>query len=125
MVLADSFYEWKKEGKQKTPYRIYDPERPLLLLAGIWEYWKKEEEEILSYSVITTSPNQEMQPIHDRMPVIFREKEEWGKWLDDQPLEEILPMLEQPKDGILDMYPVNRAVGNVRNNGPDLHQRLE
>ncbi len=124
LVLADSFYEWKKDGKQKTPYRIYDPERPLLVMAGLWEQWGSGDDTVYSYSIITTAPNAEMKGIHDRMPVIFTDPKQWGHWLHEQPLADTLALLHHPPDGSLEMYPVPALVGNVRNNGPELHKKI-
>ena len=131
LVVADSFYEWKREGKTKTPYRILPEDGSLLVLAGIWESWRnpaaatEREALVRSYSIITGEPNAEMRPLHDRMPRPLLTAEQRSRWLDpDLPLAEVLGLLETPPDGILRSYPVSPAVGNVRNNGPELHLPL-
>ena len=58
------------------------------------------------------------------MPVILNTPEQQGKWLSDIPLEDALELLQTPPDGILKYYRVSRAVNNVRNNGPELHEAV-
>lgn len=128
LVLADSFYEWKREGEQKTPYRIFPADGSLLVMAGIWEKWQPKEAgattPLYTYSIITGPPNAEMQPLHDRMPMLLLDESQQGNWLDPElPLPQVLELLHTPPDGVLDSYPVSRAVNNVRNNGPELHEK--
>ncbi len=141
LVLADSFYEWKTAGKSKQPFRIYNPQQKVLVFAGIWEFWRDKsnpEIEKRTFSILTTAPNAEMTPIHDRMPVVLTkvpykiqgslhwcgtEQEAWlSNALSD---EDITELTQTPKDGILEMYPVEQAVGSVKNNGPQLHKRKD
>ena len=124
LVLADSFYEWKRIGKEKIPYRIFPKNGDLLVMAGIWEEWNKGEAPLQTFSIITTEPNQEMQPIHNRMPVLLPTKEAQQHWLDFLNIDEVLDMLKTPEDGLLTMYRVSTQVNSVRNNGPALHQEV-
>lgn len=82
LILADGFYEWKREGKSKIPYRFTLKDRTLFGFAGIWDSWMSSDgKTINSCSIITTEANELMTTIHDRMPVILdKEKEEM--WLD-------------------------------------------
>ena len=61
LVVADSFYEWRKEADQKLPYRIALEDGKLLLFAGIWDVWRDANEEWRTFSIITTDPNREME----------------------------------------------------------------
>lgn len=124
-VLADSFYEWKKEGSQKIPYRIQLKDESILVLAGLWETWGKGADLIHSFTIITCPPNEEMAPIHNRMPLILKTKDEQQAWLEEKNIEEIKSMLQTPANDLLKMYPVTRSVNSVRNNGPNLHLPLE
>lgn len=82
LILADGFYEWKREGKRKIPYRITLTDRSIFGFAGIWDVWKNPKGEYIhSCSIITTGPNELMSPLHDRMPVIL-DKENEEIWLD-------------------------------------------
>lgn len=124
LVLADSFYEWKKVGNKKQPYRIMLKNGDLLLMAGIWDVWYDDQYAVKSFSIITTAPNKDVDSVHDRMPVILHKRADQEKWLQEQPLEEVLTMLKTPPDGILEMYRVSEKVNSVKNNSPDLHQRI-
>ncbi|MTB52398.1 SOS response-associated peptidase [Lewinella sp. W8] len=129
LVLGDSFYEWKKTPEGKVPHRILPADGRLLVMAGIWEQWTPKSEPdaapVFTYSIITGAPNREMAPIHDRMPMLLLDEAAQSQWLDTQaPLDDILGLLTTPPDGTLEAYPVSSRVGNVRNNGPELHQPL-
>lgn len=103
LVPASGFYEWKKSGGGKTPYyfglRGGDP----FAFAGLWTVWRAGgEDEIRSFTIITTSANGVMAPIHDRMPVILHEKDE-ARWLDPElgKTEDLLPLLvPYPAEGM-------------------------
>lgn len=128
LVLADSFYEWRREGKHKTPLRIMRPDEELLLMAGIWERWQGDDrsEPVHTYSIITAAPNAEMSPVHNRMPVFFPNTDQQSAWLDPSLSDaHITELLQTPADGTLKWYPVSSLVNKVRNNGPELHEPSE
>ncbi len=124
LVMADSFYEWKQEGAEKIPYRILLKNGDLMLMAGIWDVWSGGGDTIRTFSIITCPPNKEMTGIHNRMPVVLDHQADQKKWLSDLPLEEVLQLLGTPEDGIFEMYRVSSKVNSVKNNSPDLHQRI-
>jgi putative SOS response-associated peptidase YedK len=118
LVPVDAFYEWKKiDAKTKQPYAI----RPLaddglLIFAGLWERWKNPETGELerSASIVTTTANEQMSPLHDRMPVILH-RMNWRAWLgEDQSTPEQITALLAPWPEPLTIYPVAREVGNTR-----------
>ena len=81
LVLADGFYEWMKVGKSKVPMRITLRSGQPFGFAGLWETWKSPEGALVrSCTIITTTPNEVMEPIHNRMPVILPREAE-GLWL--------------------------------------------
>lgn len=121
LVLADSFYEWRTEGKDKIPYRIFMKNGDLMLMAGVWDVWYKKDYAVKSFSIITTQPNHDMQSIHDRMPLILHTPELQGRWLSDLNIEDVLAMLHPPPDGLLGMYQVSELVNSFKHNGPELH----
>ncbi|WP_367392083.1 SOS response-associated peptidase [Lewinella sp. LCG006] len=122
LVIADSFYEWRRSGSQKYPYRIIRSNDDLLVMAGIWDIARVDGQQYRTFSIITTAPNQEMEDIHNRMPVLLINKEEQQSWLQDRDVEETLALLKTPDDDVLRYYRVSQQVNNVRSNGPALHQ---
>ena len=72
LVLADGFYEWKREGKTKQPYYIRMKDGRLFAFAGLWERWETQEPALETCALLTTTSNDLMKPIHHRMPVILR-----------------------------------------------------
>ena len=130
LVLADSFYEWQRKDGKKFPHRILPADGSLLVMAGIWESWKDksdpEAETVHTYSIITGAPNAEMEPLHDRMPMLLQTKDLQDAWLDDaSSLDTVKDLLRTPPDGTLTAYPVSAMVGNVRNNGAELHDQVK
>lgn len=82
LIPASGFFEWKTDGKVKTPYYFQLKSAEPLALGGLWESWTSPEGEIVrTFCVITTKANELMTPIHERMPVIIHPKN-FGKWLD-------------------------------------------
>jgi putative SOS response-associated peptidase YedK len=99
-----------------------------MVTAGLWSSWKNPTsgEEILTCTMMTCEPNKVMAALHDRMPVILAEKD-WPKWLGEElaTSEELLMLLRPCPDDALKIWPVDNAVGNVRNRGPQLVRPLE
>ncbi|WP_257350826.1 SOS response-associated peptidase [Pseudalkalibacillus decolorationis] len=82
LIPADGFYEWKKEGKQKQPKYIQMKNKNLFAFAGLWEKWSDENGKSLhTCTILTTKPNELMEDIHNRMPVILP-KEDYSTWLE-------------------------------------------
>jgi putative SOS response-associated peptidase YedK len=126
LVPVDAFYEWRREGKVRTPFAVVKPDGSPLALAGLWAGWKDPEtgEVVRSFTILTTGPNEMMRPVHNRMPVVIPESA-WDLWLDPtltspSQLRELKAMLEPAPDDELRMYQVSRRVNNVRNDGPEL-----
>lgn len=121
LVFADSFYEWRRSGQQKLPYRILRTNDELLVMAGIWDIWEKSGQPVRTFSIVTTEPNAEMEGIHNRMPVLLLDVDMQQRWLQDLPLEDTLELLQTPPDNVLKYYRVSQRVNSVRNNGAELH----
>lgn len=93
LVPADGFYEWKKSGTRKIPYRIGLLDGSPFSMAGLWDKWVSPDGEIIhSFSILTTVPNQLMKEIHDRMPVILEPAAE-KIWLGDTTQKELMELL--------------------------------
>ena len=71
LVPADGFWEWETIGKKKIPWKFTRPDGEEFCLAGLWESWMSEGEPLESFMIITTSPNELVRSVHDRMPVIL------------------------------------------------------
>ena len=89
LVLADGFFEWVKVGPEKQPYYIARYDDGPFCLAGLWESWSDKstadgsQKSIQTCTIITTSANSTMAPLHDRMPVILNANQ-FGFWLDTE-----------------------------------------
>ncbi|MDH3305221.1 MAG: SOS response-associated peptidase [Gammaproteobacteria bacterium] len=118
IVLADGFYEWQKQGDTKTPYFISLASGEPFALAGLWENWNDKEsgESLQTATLITTSANEFMQPLHHRMPVVMQ-PDAADEWLAGS--RELLERATErtPK---LKAWPVDRRVNNARNEGREL-----
>jgi putative SOS response-associated peptidase YedK len=127
LVPVDGFYEWLREGGTRQPMRIHDPEERPLALAGLWTGRQDPESGVWhrTFTIVTTIPNTFMESIHNRMPVVVPEAE-WSRWLSSTtPVADLRPLLEPSDAWPLDAYPVAPLVNNVRNNGPELVERLQ
>ncbi len=128
VVFADSFYEWRNLGKaMKQPFRILPENNGLIAMAGVWDLWQNplNGELFKTFAVITTEPNAEMEPIHNRMPVMFFNEEQVQNWLNEAPLPKVLELLVPPANGLLRTYPVSDLVNKAENNSPALHNPVE
>jgi putative SOS response-associated peptidase YedK len=118
VVLADGFYEWRRDGELKTPYFISLASGNPFALAGLWEHWTDKEsgESLQTTTLITTHANDFMQPLHHRMPVIL-EADTANEWLSGSSnyLEDAAE-----RTPALTAWPVSRRVNNARNQGQEL-----
>jgi len=82
LVPADGFFEWKKDGKRRTPFWLHPSPRRLVAFAGLWERWKAPDGHwLISFSILTTDANPLVAPLHDRMPVVVPHAA-FARWLD-------------------------------------------
>ncbi len=127
LVPVDSFYEWKREGAVRQPYRIVREDGRPLALAGLWAGWHDPETDVVrrTFTIVTTTPNDAITELHDRMPVLISD-DAWGRWLDPSPADpgELRAMLQPTDDIALRIYPVERLVNDVRRDGPELIEPL-
>jgi putative SOS response-associated peptidase YedK len=126
LIIADSFYEWKKTPERKIPMRIKLKNHAPFGMAGLWESWKSPEGiSIYSCSVITTVPNELMTSIHDRMPVILKPEDE-KDWLnpsinDPAYLQQYLKSFDSEQ---MEAFEVSTDVNSTKNNTPNLIQQV-
>jgi putative SOS response-associated peptidase YedK len=140
LLPADGYFEWypteqrTKAGKPvKQPFYIHPADGGVLAMAGLYEIWRdptRDEDDparfLWTCTVITTSAEDSVGHIHDRMPLMV-ERDRWDAWLDptaaDDP-DALKGLLVPAAPGRLEAYPVGTAVNNVRNNGPELVEPL-
>ncbi|MBW0106176.1 SOS response-associated peptidase [Pseudonocardia sp. KRD291] len=145
---AEGWYEWQrrdavpdengKKGKPtKQPYFTHYADGSSLAMAGIWEFWKpsggemaqKYPDGLVTASVLTTEAVGPLAQVHDRMPLVL-DPSAWGSWLDpdaDATDERVSALLAPPSPELVarfEIRPVSAQVNNVRNNGPELLERL-
>ena len=116
LILADSFYEWKRVGKDKTPMRILKKDKQMFAMAGIWNtYTRNDGTKIHTCAIITTSANSLVSQVHDRMPVILDETNQ-KQWLDTKMDKVALKTMLKPfPESEMDLYEVSSIVNNASN----------
>ena len=147
IIPADGFYEWKVVGPpstpkgrpKKQPMFVHRRDGEPLAFAGLWEVWKVPEGPdgqrpdaaaidgvgddgwLRSCVIVTTSANDMLSPIHERMPVLLPESA-WADWLDpaNEDTDALRGLLVPAPDDILEVWPVSSAVNKADNNTPDL-----
>lgn len=138
IIPVDGFYEWKADParpKQKQPYYIHRPDGEPYAFAGLWERWKgttgeagagSEAAPLRSCSIITTTANQRMSELHDRMPVILP-MSTWDTWLDTDlhDVDLLGALLVPAPDELITFHAVSTEVNNARNKGSHLIDALE
>ncbi len=119
LMPASAYYEWRDDPEGKTPFAVARADGEPVVFAGIWESWHAAAGEALqTFSTITTDANRQLAAIQDRMPVIL-EKADWPLWLGE--VEGDIPALLRPlPEGVLKAWPVDKKVGKVGNDGPEL-----
>lgn len=121
ILLADSFYEWKKEENRKIPMRVMMKDKSLFSLAGLWSTWRPAEgSPVSSCTIITTLPNALMAHLHHRMPTILTAETE-KLWLNPEIRDpHFLKSLLAPFDPReMEAYEVSSLVNSWKNETPD------
>ena len=120
LIPANGFYEWMKERGKKQPYLFKLTDGSLFAFAGLWERWESKDGVALeSCTIITTDANELVQPLHDRMPVILKNKD-YALWLDPIAKREILQPLLIPYPSVeMKCYPVSPNVNKATYDNPD------
>lgn len=124
LVPASGYYEWRLEDGIKQPYWIHPADGDVLMFAGLWEHWRAADGQWLqSYAIITCAAVDPMCELHDRTPLMLRSAL-LDDWLhaDGTAATALAQAAELPP---LAWHRVGRAVGSVRNQGPQLIAPLE
>lgn len=121
LVVADSFYEWKRDGRNRTPMRISLESGELFAFAGLWESWTGPDgRRIPSCTIVTTAASEFIAPIHDRMPVILSQDAE-PMWLDPdvQDTDALSELLTPYPSDLMSAYEVSSVVNSAANDVPE------
>jgi putative SOS response-associated peptidase YedK len=134
LIPASGFYEWRKDGKARTPFAIVPVDEPLFAFAGLWENWRdpstRAQDEaaagadapwVRSCTIITAEPNALLAPIHNRMPVILP-RDAWAPWLGETPADAaaLQALLTPYPAERMRVYPVSPRVNSVKNDDAGL-----
>lgn len=138
LVPADGFYEWTGRGEQgraeprprdgaasasarRQPYYLRLRGGVPFAFAGLWEIWRPRDDPhappLVSYTLLTTTPNELVRPLHDRMPVILH-PDHYRTWLESTDLDRVLGLLRPYDPDAMEAYPVTPRVGNPRHDDP-------
>lgn len=124
IVPADGWYEWQKGPRGRQPYYTTARDGEPLVFAGLWEMWG-DDEPLMTCTVLTAPAVGELQPIHDRMPLLLS-RDRIDDWLTDRgAAENLLAGVDEGLVEGLEIRPVGSAVGNVRNDSVELTKRVE
>jgi putative SOS response-associated peptidase YedK len=124
LVIADGYYEWRDADKQ--PFAVALGNRGPMTFAGLWDIWHAPDGTALkSFAIITTAANAKLLPLHSRMPVLLA-PDLWAPWLGETAVTDaaLKAMLKPYPGERMAFWPVDRRVGNVRNDSPDLFAPL-
>lgn len=122
LVPADGFYEWRRVGSRKQPYRITFADGAPFAFAGLWERWTKGPEPLETFTIITTTANSLVAPIHDRMPVII-DPADYDAWLEARDTAIPMALLEPYPAERMTAYPVGTRVNSPRNDDASVIER--
>lgn len=119
LIPADGFFEWKKQKGGSLPFYYRMRDESIFAFAGLWDLWRNGKgESIRSCTILTTSPNELVAPVHNRMPVILA-PDHYRAWLDPQPARPQLKGLLLPFPAAeMIAFPVGRRVNSPRNDDP-------
>jgi putative SOS response-associated peptidase YedK len=126
LIPACGYYEWKADGREKTPYYIHPQGEPYVAFAGLYDVWTNPTgEELYTFTIITTDADPFMARLHNRMPVVL-DRELENDWLDPEitRTSDVLGMLERRAGVPLDAYPVSRTVNTPSADGQELIRPL-
>jgi putative SOS response-associated peptidase YedK len=128
LIPANGFYEWQQvEGsRQKQPYFIGLQDERLFAFAGLYEQWGSPGGDVLeTCTIITTTANELMAPIHERMPVILAEQD-YALWLDPSfgEIDRLQALLDPYPASEMKLYPVSSLVNNPKNDSADCKQPM-
>jgi putative SOS response-associated peptidase YedK len=119
LVPAAAYYEWRHDPSGKTPFAIARKDGEPVIFGGMWEEWRSSDgKRRRTFATMTIDANPPLSLIQERMPVII-DREDWKIWLGEEEGDVTALLRPLPSDR-LRIWPVDRKVNNVRNDGPEL-----
>ena len=126
LIPADGFYEWKRTGARRQPWLVGMKDRGPFAFAGLWEHWMVRDGAeptdasagsqpsggVETFTILTTTANEIVAPIHHRMPVIL-EADTFGSWLAGAEV----PLGPYPPEAMT-AWPVSAYVNRPANDDP-------
>ncbi len=114
IIPSSGFYEWQKSaGGGKQPFYFYLKEKEVFGFAGLYEEWIDNQtgELLETCTIITTTANAVLKPVHDRMPVILAATD-YDEWLDEHvtDTEQLQKLLAPYPAQAMASHAVSRAV---------------
>jgi putative SOS response-associated peptidase YedK len=126
LIPADGFYEWQRHGRSKQPYFFQMKDETPFAFAGVWDKWQGSGRSITSCAIITTTPNQVLATIHDRMPVILGDDEAQDSWLRSNARPAELKELLVPFRGsLMKSFPVSSRANSAEADDAQLVEEIE
>ena len=116
IVPASFFYEWRHVGNQRLPMAVARADGKPLNLAALRGTWEGQP----ATTILTTIPNGDLEPLHDRMPIVLSDDDAATWVLEDMSLEQLRSLLKPCEDGYLRLAPASPLVNDVHNDGPQL-----
>jgi len=126
LVPATGFYEWKKSGARKIPYYCHLKGDGFFAFAGLYDRWRTPQgTDLMSFTIVTTTPNSLVSKLHNRMPVMLLRENE-GRWMEPGPLapSDLRRVLVPYPVKEMEAYRVLGAVGNPDNESEDFVKPL-
>jgi putative SOS response-associated peptidase YedK len=131
LIPADSFYEWQLSADgPRRPYAIARADGGPIAFAGLWDAWRDRTAGdgpwVRTCAIVTTTANDRLRPIHERMPVVLA-PDAWDGWLDpaNQDLDRLVPLLVPAPDQDFVFWRVSNLVNKATNEGPELVEPVE
>jgi putative SOS response-associated peptidase YedK len=126
VVPADGFFEWTGPKESRQPIWFHRGDGGLILFAGLYDSWRPSPtEKERTFTIVTTTPNALLEPIHNRMPVVL-EEDEIDDWLyARQSPDSLMELLRPAREDLLVATPVSVRVNSVKNDDPDAWQLLD
>jgi putative SOS response-associated peptidase YedK len=121
VIPVDGFYEWRATPSGKQPYYVRLESGEPMLLAGLWDRWRRgEAAQVETFTILTTDASLAIARLHERMPALI-DPADLNRWLDVRGTDAATASaMLRPSEARVTAYPVSRQVNAARNEGPEL-----